>query len=95
MPTPLPTTSRTRALDLHFLAARHQALEVAAFLDRVDRGGGGDDDFRLRALRAAVAILADGRPDRARRMLEAWSDPTVEPVEKAPGQGALGAWPGA
>ena len=29
-----------------------------------------------------------------RRILESWSDPTVEPAAKAEGKGATGAWPG-
>jgi hypothetical protein len=38
--------------------------------------------------------LAGTEPKRAERVLLALSDPTVEPVAKAPGKGAVGAWPG-
>jgi hypothetical protein len=34
-------------------------------------------------------------PDRAKNVLLALSDPTTEPIAKAPGKGAVGAWPGA
>ena len=85
--------TKSGVLDLYFLDARARALDLAAFLDRVDRGAG-EADFRLDAIRRAVAILGDGAPDRARRLLEAWSDPTPDPVAKAPGKGAAGAWPG-
>jgi hypothetical protein len=45
----------------------------------------------MRAFRAAVAIVGDGRPDRARRVLELLSDPSSEPVAKAGMKGATGA----
>jgi hypothetical protein len=31
---------------------------------------------------------------RAKSVLMSLSDPTVEPIAKAPGKGAVGAWPG-
>ena len=33
-------------------------------------------------------------PDRAKEVLLALSDPTAEPIAKAPGKGAVGAWAG-
>ncbi len=83
--------TRQQVLDLYFLEARSQLIEVAAFLDRVDRGTG-EADFRLAAFRDAMRHLADGEPQRARNVLLALSDPTTEPVAKAPGKGAAGAW---
>jgi hypothetical protein len=88
MPTP------PRPLDRSFLEHRAQLLDVAAFLDRCDRAGEDRVDFRMRALMGAIEILRDGQPERARRMLELWSDPSTEPIEKAPGKGAVGAWSG-
>ena len=43
---------RTQLLDLYFLEARAKLIDVAAFMDRVDRGEG-EADFRYDALRAA------------------------------------------
>lgn len=83
--------TRTQVVDAYFMEHRARLLDVAAFLDRVDRAGAGDDDFRMRAFRAAVAILGDGRPDRARRVLELLSDPSTDPVAKAGMKGATGA----
>jgi hypothetical protein len=83
--------TRQQVLDLYFLEARSQLIEVAAFLDRVDRATG-EADFRLAAFREAMRHLADGEPQRARNVLLALSDPTTEPVAKAPGKGAVGAW---
>jgi hypothetical protein len=46
------------------------------------------------ALHDAIAILLDGRPERARRVLEHFSDPSAEPIAKAPMKGARGAFDG-
>ncbi|MFN0068705.1 MAG: hypothetical protein ACKVYV_13845 [Limisphaerales bacterium] len=90
MPNPL---TRQQVLDQHFMDARCKLIEIAAFLDRVDRGSGGAD-FRLEAYRAAMGHLADNEPGRAEAVLRAFSDPTEEPVAKALGKGAVGAWTG-
>ena len=81
---------RARVTDLYFMEHRAKLIDVAAFLDRVDRAEG-EDDFRVTALREAVALLNDGKPERARRVLEHFSDMTDMPIEKAPGKGADGA----
>ena len=39
-------------------------------------------------------MLLDGEPERTRRILELLSDPSAEPIEKAPMKGAKGAWEG-
>jgi hypothetical protein len=70
--------------------ARAKLLDLAAFLDRVERHGQ-EADFRVQALIDAVPTLLAG-PERARRILEALSDPTTEPAAEAGMQGALGAW---
>jgi len=88
-----PLTS-DEAIDLYFLDHRAKLIDIAAFLDRVDRAhkGDGSDDFRMRAFQEAIAVLADGKPDRARRVLEVFSDPTTDPIDKAPMKGATGAY---
>ncbi|MBK9138328.1 MAG: hypothetical protein IPM17_06120 [Verrucomicrobia bacterium] len=83
--------TRQQVLDLYFLDARCKLIEVAAFLDRLDRAEG-EADFRLPAFRDALRVLSSDRPDRALQALMAFSDPTTEPVPKAPGKGAVGAW---
>ena len=70
---------------------RARLIEVAAFLDRVERYRAGDD-FRCVALRAAAELLVDGKPERARRILEKLSDPTTDPEVSSSGKAALGAW---
>jgi hypothetical protein len=85
--------TRNELLDLYFMDARAKLIDIAAFLDRVDRGTG-DADFRLAALREALKELGGDTPSRAKAVLLSLSDPTVEPIEKSPGKGAVGAWPG-
>lgn len=86
--------TRREVLDLYFLAARHQLIEIAAFMDRVDRALG-EADFRWPAFVQALRCLETAAPgERASAVLMALSDPTTEPVARAPGKGAVGAWEG-
>ena len=73
--------------------ARHKLIDIAAFLDRVERAEG-DSDFRMDSFRDAIKHLEDDGKDRAKDVLMAFSDPTSEPIAVAPGKGACGAWPG-
>lgn len=77
-------------VDLGFLDARIKLIDIAAFLDRVQRHGQ-DGDYRVRALRAALAELSTAPVGRARRVLEALSDPSTAPIPAATVQGAFGA----
>jgi hypothetical protein len=85
--------TRQQVLDLYFMENRAKLIDLAAFLDRMDRAGG-EEDFRFSAFREALKHLSDSKPERARNVLLALSDPTTEPLERAPGKGAAGAWPG-
>jgi hypothetical protein len=82
--------TRQKVLDLYFLDARHKLIEIAAFLDRIERADG-KDDFRLKAFRAALKKLSGGKKSKAKGVLLAFSDLTTKPIEKAPGKGAVGA----
>ena len=73
--------------------ARSKLIDLAAFLDRVDRAEG-PADFRLPALRTAIEVLGQPSPGRAAGVLRSLSDPTLEPIPAATMQGACGAWPG-
>jgi hypothetical protein len=86
--------NRQQVLDLYFLDARHQLVELAAFLDRMERAGG-PEDFRMRHFRAALAALEGRKRDRARKVLLAFSDLTTQPVARAETKGACGAPRGA
>lgn len=85
---------KSQVLDLYFAEARSKLIDLAAFLDRVERAPG-EEDFRVKALRAGLRAIA-GEPtgDRARRVLTLLSDPTAEPLPAATAKSAAGAWPG-
>lgn len=83
--------TRQQLLDLSFIDARARLLDLAAFLDRVERAEG-TADFRFAALESALGELQKNGSDRARRVLLAFSDPTTEPIAAAPGKGACGAF---
>ena len=82
--------SKKELLDLQFIETRHKLIDLAAFLDRIDRHEGAGD-YRFAALKKAIPILLEERADRARAVLESLSDHTPEIAESAPFQGAFGA----
>lgn len=92
-----PMTAQ-QVLDAGFLESRSRLLEVAAFLDRVDRTSNaeeGRDDFRYKAITEALRLLTTVREGRAAALLSAWSDPTEAPRASAAGaKSASGAWDG-
>jgi hypothetical protein len=82
--------TKQQILDLYFLDARHKLIELAAFLDRVERADG-KDDFRLKSFRAALGKLSGNKKEKAKNVLLTFSDPTTKPIAKAAGKGAVGA----
>ncbi len=84
---------RSKITDLYFAEARSKLIDLAAFLDRVERSEGADD-FRLKSLRAALRELGTPGPDKARQILLLLSDPTKEPLPEAGAKPASGAWAG-
>lgn len=88
--------SKQAVLDLYFMEARARLIDLAAFLDRVERAAG-EADFRLPALRAALEQMTrhpEGDPARAKNVLLALSDPTPGPLDAATVKSAAGAWSG-
>jgi len=68
--------SASETLDREYLEIRAKLLQVAASLDRLERGAGDvSADPRLAKLRDAVDVLADGSPHRAERLQMAFSLP--------------------
>ncbi len=86
--------TKQQVFDLYFLDARSRLIDLAAFLDRLQRADG-QADFRMEAFRVALGDLVSPEPRKAERVLLRFSDPTTAPVPFAPGKGACGAWPGA
>ena len=81
-------------VDEYFIETRNRIIEVAAFLDRLDRADPvvADQDFRVRALAEAIRVLAGGGPDRVRDIQVLMSDPTTEPLATLDRKGAVGAY---
>jgi hypothetical protein len=93
-PGPATTTlpaDRQKIVEIGFVPVRAKLIDVAAFLDRIERYGVAND-YRCVAMREALKALADGKPERARRILEAFSDPTTEPDAVSTGKAAYGAY---
>ena len=93
---PVSTTcplTRQQVIQQYFLEHRARLLDVAAFLDRLDRSSdSGEPDFRELALRQALDVLADNQPHRTARILHLLSDHTTDLPQSAHGmKGALGA----
>ena len=96
---PSPKSGR-ELVDEYFIENRTRVLEVAAFLDRLDRAGdvqgGAARDFRVRAFREALDVLTAGAAraaaSRVQQIQMIFSDPTVEPLEKLDQKSARGAY---
>lgn len=71
---PLPSN---KVLDLYYLDTRCSLLEIAAFLDRLDRGNvsAAADDARHKKIRAALEVLnaPHDSPNRAEELLNLFS----------------------
>jgi hypothetical protein len=79
-------------VDEYFIENRTRLLELAAFLDRLDRTDPSyaAHDFRMRALSEATSMLA--APDRLDRIQVLLSDPTTEPLGALDRKSAIGAY---
>ncbi len=69
--------SAVEVFDREFLEIRCRVLDIAAALDRVQRGEAAEivqSDPRMAELHEAVDVLRDGKPDRARRVQMVFSD---------------------
>ncbi len=89
--------SRSKIVDLYFMEHRAKLIDIAAFLDRLDRAGNdpAEDDFRIEAFRQALAIVSDDQAHRTKRILDLFSDHSTEPLASAAGmKGAFGTYPG-
>jgi hypothetical protein len=83
--------TRQQVLDLYFMDARAKLLDIAAFMDRVDRAEG-DEDFRMKAFRKTLAVL-NAKKNRAEKVLLSFSDISKQPIPAATTKAASGAYP--
>ncbi|RJR32367.1 MAG: hypothetical protein C4576_30510 [Desulfobacteraceae bacterium] len=90
---PLPAQ---QVIERSFLENRAMLLEIASFLDRLDRAGepqAGKSDFRYVSLRTALKILSDTSGAKTQRILQIFSDQSTTPLSSANGlKAASGAW---
>ncbi len=87
-----PPLTGAEVVDEYFVENRTRLLEIAAFLDRVDRidASAGARDFRMQVFAEAIAALAGS--DRLLRIQALLSDPTVEPLDRLDRKSAIGAF---
>lgn len=82
-------------VDEYFIENRTRLLEIAAFLDRIDRADPSyaARDFRMKAFAEALGALmgSAGRLDRIQLLL---SDPRATPLDALDRKSALGAYDG-
>src|SRR5215475_3547281 len=83
--------TRQQVLDLYFMDARSKLIDLAAFVDRVERASG-EDDFRMRAFRESLQKLSGGEREKAKQVLLTFSDPTTEPIAVTTTKAACGAF---
>ena len=90
---PSPRTG-TGLIDEYFIENRTRLLEVAAYLDRLDRTGEVevDTDYRMRAFREALEVLCSSDAGRVQRIQMIFSDPTTEPRDALDQKAANGAY---
>jgi len=89
--------SAEEILDLYFIENRARLLDIASFLDRIDRYGEtqkAKGDFRYRAFMAAIKILTEAKGERTKKIQLLFSDQTTTPVDSARGLKTTGAWEG-
>ena len=89
---PSPLTPR-EVVDEYFIENRTRLLEIAAFLDRLDRTDPSyaAADFRMQAFNDALAAVSQGK-GRLERIQHLLSDPTTEPLGSLDRKSAFGAY---
>ena len=93
MPSPSPLGA-PELTDEYFIENRNRLLEIAAFLDRLDRADPERrrGDFRIRAFREALAVLSAPSPNYVAQIQALLSDPRSEPIPTLDRKSALGAY---
>lgn len=97
MSPPYKPMSAIEILDLYFIENRARLLDIASFLDRIDRYDGAAEaknDFRYQAFVSALGLLNGTGPGRTAAIQNSFSDQSTEPLASAVGLKAVGAWDG-
>ena len=89
-----PSLTVSQIADEYFIENRNRVLEIAAFLDRLDRAdpARASRDFRVRALAEALEVLAQKPPDYVLQIQRVFSDPRTEPLPALDRKSAQGAY---
>ena len=80
-------------IDKYFQEHRAKLIDIASFLDRVDRCAENEEDFRVHAMKKCIQELLVEQSNRAERILLLLSDKSRTPVDQASTKGASGAVP--
>ncbi len=78
------------SLELYFGDARSKLIDLAAFMDRIERNEQ-TEDYRYQAFIQALSHL-QAPSNRVEAVLKSFSDPTEAPILKAGSGPATGAW---
>ncbi len=85
--------SQQDLIDTYFMEQRARIIDVAAFLDRLDRATSqnGNNDFRLMAMRKAMHELVSDEADRVERIQMIFSDQNTDLLDELDRKAAYGA----
>lgn len=85
--------SQQELIDGFFMESRTKILDIAAFLDRLERceDDSGSDDFRILAMKKAMQELNSNEPGRVERVLMIFSDQNTDLLEELDRKAAYGA----
>lgn len=85
--------SQQDLIDEYFMEQRARIMDVAAFLDRLDRAAeqNGNDDFRLVAMRNALHELTGDDAGRVERVQMIFSDQNTDLLDELDRKAAYGA----
>jgi hypothetical protein len=90
---PKSPLTQQQHIDAYFMEQRNRVLEIAAFLDRLDRleEQNANDDFRIVALRKAMNELSSDETGRIERIQMIFSDQNLELLDELDRKAAYGA----
>jgi hypothetical protein len=90
---PKSPLTQQQHIDAYFMEQRNRVLEIAAFLDRLDRleEQNANDDFRIVALRKAMNELSSDQTGRIERIQMIFSDQNLELLDELDRKAAYGA----
>src|SRR5260370_2467691 len=86
--------SQQQLIDAYFMEVRAKMLDVAAFLDRMERSAerNAEHDFRIGAMRQALQRLSADTSWRVYDIQILFSDPTTELLDQLDHKNAFGAF---